>query len=187
MFKKVPFSSVLILSILVLALISGSIFKPLPINFVSNVSFDAQDFSFHTYYRIFLMILFSKDPLMLFGLTIISIGCFIYEYKFGTKRALILFFSTHLTGILFILFSYFVRVPLSRYSDVGASIGFWGVSGAVLGYIRYKKAVFLSLVLFLVTYFFLKPGDPANIEHPAAFFSGMIYQKIINLYEKFKK
>lgn len=118
---------------------------------------------------------------------LISAGCFIYEYKFGFKKTVFMFFSTHLAAILIILSLAFLNLQIAKNTDIGASIGFWGVTGAVLGYVRYKKVIFGILILFSIFYLLFQPNNLATLEHPISLFFGMLFQKILMTYEKRKK
>lgn len=187
MIKKVPFSSLLVFSILVLSLITGSYFREINQHLISIYAFNSQLFSPYTAYTVLTMIPFTLNPLSLLGMMIISIGCFIYEYKFGTLKVVFMFIATHLSAILVILTLAFFNLQIARNTDIGASIGFWGVSGAVLGYVRYKKVIFSILILFSIFYLLFQPNNLATIEHPISLFLGMLFQKILTTYEKRKK
>jgi len=98
-----------------------------------------------------------------------------------------MFISTHITAILIILTLAFFNLQIAKNTDIGASIGFWGVSGAVLGYVRFKKILFLTLIVFSIFYLLFQPRNLATIEHPISLFLGMLFQKILITYEKHQK
>lgn len=187
MFQKTPFTSILVLTILITSFITGTYYKQIDGYLINIYALNSQNFSLSNSYTILTMIPFTLNLLSLLGMLLISIGSFIYEYKFGTLKTVFMFFSTHLTSILIILALAFLNLQIAKKTDIGASIGFWGVTGAVLGYVRFKKVLFLALVLFSVFYLLFQPNSLATIEHPISLFLGMLYQKFITTYEKHQK
>lgn len=187
MVKKVPFTSLLVLIIIVTSLATGTYFQEINKHLINTYALNSQLFSLDKAYTVLTMIPFTLNLLSLLGMMLISLGSFIYEYKFGTLKTVFMFFSTHISAILIILVLAFLNLQIAKNTDIGASIGFWGVTGAVLGYVRFKKELFFILILFCIFYLLFQPNNLATIEHPISFFLGMLYQKIITTYEKRKK
>ncbi len=187
MIRKVPFSAMLAITILTTSLITGSYYREINQHLINNFAFDSQSFSLEKFYTVISMVPFTLNPLSLLGMIVISLGCFTYEHKFGTLKTIFMFLSTHVSAILVILSLAMLNLQIAKNTDIGASIGLWGVTGAVLGYVKFKKVIFIILVLFCIFYLLFQPTNLATIEHPVAFFLGMLYQKFINIYEKHKK
>jgi len=188
---RAPFTTVLEVAILGIALANGSAIGDLSAAISRDWGFDPFHFWEGRWHSLATGTVLVRNLAMLSGILgflVISVG--IYEWRLGTRRAIVLFLLAHvttlfLTAALVVYPLHLAGVPVqgdwAPAGDVGASFGAIGCMG---GWIRRTKPPTRLLWLCFVTValaakFLIYPERFGDVGHLIALYSGMLLDRLL--------
>lgn len=187
--RRLPFTLLMELLIIIVAVTHGSIWGHLSQSATLRWGVGLHNLWEGRFYTFITSTFFVRDLRMFAGMIFLigySVG--IYEWLRGTKRAIMLYWSTNLLAPL--LACLFVVLPLylagtaigqelAFLSDMGASAGAAGCVGGSVSQAphRYRKWLFGFILLFLVSKLLFFPEPFADTIHLIAFPIGFAIER----------
>jgi len=186
--RTVPFTLLLIASILVTAAITNTLARPIPPDLLARWGFGRdQILAGRSYQLLFAQFQILKPYMAISITTMVLVFVGAAEYRLGTWRAALSFFAGHIVGYIggVSAASLLGRAGVewaqraSLMADVGASNGAFGAAGAVLLFMggRSRKVVFLLISAFIVGSLLIEKRL-WDIEHLFAFSTGLAVGRI---------
>ncbi len=198
--RRVPFTVVMVIILLIVAGVTQSYFQELTRAWINRLGFAPRDFWLLRWERLLLSAVVTQGGISFwFALIMVAFTSGVIEWKTGSWRALGAFWGVHLVTLflesaLFLLPFRQLGFPAARAvffsRDVGPSAGYMGSFGYVLTFVPkpWRWIAFSITLLILVTSLFLPPTPGMtlaikladDVAHLIAFPLGWLFASLVS-------